>query len=110
MKKQGDVTLSNSCSPLSFASHTGVSHCTVSAANFSQQSADVTLNVAGPSGKKLQYKNVGFPGSVVGAGEGVQWSGTLSPAVPPQVTAINNITGGGPAGGYLPLNGTSAGT
>ena len=86
VKKQGDVTLSNSCSPLSFASHTGVSHCTVSAANFSQQSADVTLNVAGPSGKKLEYKNVGFPGSVVGAGEGVQWSGTLSPAIPPQVT------------------------
>jgi hypothetical protein len=109
VRKQGDVTLSNSCSPLSFASHTGVSHCTVSAANFSQQSADVTLNVAGPSGKKLEYKNVGFPGSVVGAGEGVQWSGTLSPAIPPQVTAINNITGGGPAGGYLPLNGNFGG-
>ncbi len=102
VKKQGDVTLSNSCSPLSFASHTGVSHCTVSAANFSQQSADVTLNVAGPSGKKLEYKNVGFPGSVVGAGEGVQWSGTLSPAIPPQVTSVS--LGSSPAGGYLPLS------
>jgi hypothetical protein len=40
---------------------------------------------------------------VIDGGEGVQWSGTLSPAVPPQVTAINNITGNGPAGGYLPL-------
>ena len=102
VKKQGDVTLSNSCSPLSFASHKGVSHCTVSAANFSQLSADVTLNVAGPSGKKLEYKNVGFPGSVVGAGEGLQWSGTLSPAVPPQVTSVS--LGSSPAGGYLPLS------
>jgi hypothetical protein len=104
VKKQGAVTLTNSCSPLSFVSHTGSSHCTVSAANLSQQSANVALNVAGPKGKKLQYKNVGLPGSVVGAGEGVQWSGTLSPAIPPQVNAINNITGSGPAGGYLPLS------
>ena len=34
----------------------------------------------------------------------MQWSGTLTPAMPPQVTSIANITGGGPAGGYLPLS------
>ena len=31
-------------------------------------------------GKALRYKNVGAPGSVIGAGDGVQWSGTLTPA------------------------------
>jgi hypothetical protein len=104
VKQQGAVTLSNTCSPLSFAAKIGVSHCTASVANFSQQSATASLNIAnGDQGKPLQYKNVGLPGSVIDGGEGVQWSGTLSPAVPPQVTAINNITGNGPAGGYLPL-------
>ena len=102
VKKQGAVTLTNSCSPLSFAARTGASHCTVSAANLSPQSANVALNVAGPKGKKLQYENVGLPGSVVGAGEGVQWSGTLSPAIPPQVTGVT--PGSSPAGGYLPLS------
>ena len=48
-------------------------------------------------GKKLQYKNVGAPGSVVGKGDGVQWSGTLSPAVPPQVTGFT-LGGGEPFG------------
>ena len=99
VKKQGAVTLTNSCSPLSFAARTGASHCTVSAANLSPQSANVALNVAGPKGKKLQYKNVGAPGSVVGAGEGVQWSGTLSPAIPPQVTGV---TPGAEPGRWLP--------
>jgi hypothetical protein len=102
VKQQGVVTLSNSCSPLTFAARSGVSHCTASVANFSPLSADVALNIAGPKGKKLQYKNVGAPGSVVGAGDGVQWSGTLSPAIPPQVTAYS--LGASPAGGYLPLS------
>src|SRR5262249_45920271 len=53
------------------------------------------------SGKPLQYKNVGAPGSVIGSGEGVQWSGPLSAALPPNVTSIT--PGGNPAGGYLPL-------
>ena len=68
VKKQGAVTLTNSCSPLSFAARTGASHCTVSAANLSPQSANVALNVAGPKGKKLQYENVGAPGLRRGRG------------------------------------------
>ena len=32
----------------------------------------------------------------------MEWSGTLSPAVPPQINAISPTTG--PAGGYLPLS------
>jgi Subtilase family/PA domain/Fibronectin type-III domain len=105
VKKQGDVTLTNSCSPLSFAAFTGASHCTATVANFSQQSANAALNIADSvQGRKLQYENVGPPGTVVGNNDGVQWSDSLSPAIPPQVTAINNVTGQGPDGGYLDLS------
>jgi hypothetical protein len=103
VKQQGAVTLSNTCSPTSFAAKTGISHCTASVANFSQQSATASLNISnGDKGKPLQYKNVGLPGSVIDGGEGVQWSGTLSPAIPPQVTSVS--PGSSPAGGYLPLS------
>ena len=112
VKQQGAVTLSNTCSPLSFVASTSanptLTHCTATVANFAQQSANAALNIsesAADKPKSLIYKNVGAPGSVIGSGDGVQWSGTLSPAVPPQVTAINNITGGGPVGGYLSLTG-----
>ena len=104
VKKQGSTTLTNSCSPLSFAAHTGVSHCTATVQNLAAQSVSASLNVSQrEKGKALRYKNVGAPGSVIGAGDGVQWSGTLSAASAPPVNAINNITGSGPAGGYLPL-------
>jgi hypothetical protein len=103
VKKQGDVTLTNSCSPLSFAAFTGASHCTATVANFSQQSANAALNIADSvQGRKLQYENVGAPGTVVGNNDGVQWSGPLSPAIPPQVTSM--APGTTPAGGYLPLS------
>jgi hypothetical protein len=103
VKKQGDVTLTNNCSPLSFAAFTGASHCTATVANFSQQSANAALNIADSvQGRKLQYENVGPPGTVVGNNDGVQWSGPLSPAIPPQVTSVS--PGPSPAGGYLPLS------
>ncbi len=102
VKKQGPVTLTNTCSPLSFASHTGVSHCTVGAANFAAGSATASINVTTrEKGKALRYKNIGAPGSVIDSGDGVQWSGTLSPAVPPQVTGFTPTSG--PDGGYLNL-------
>jgi subtilisin family serine protease len=104
VKQQGSVTLASSCSPSSFPAKTGVSHCSTTVANLAASSATASLNVSeGEKGKALQYHNVGLPGTVIGAGQGVQWSGTLSPAIAPQVTAINNITGNGPAGGYLSL-------
>jgi hypothetical protein len=104
VKKQGTVTLSNTCSPLSIAAKTGVSHCTVTAQNLGTVAANTSINVASrESGKPLRYKNVGLPGSVIGSGDGVQWSGTLSPASAPPVLSENNITGTGPAGGYFPL-------
>jgi Subtilase family/PA domain/Fibronectin type-III domain len=106
VKKQGAVTLSNTCSPLSFPASTNAhptsTHCTATVANFSPQSADAALNISQDRGPELQYKNVGAPGSVIGSGDGVQWSGTLSPAIPPQVTGVT--PGSSPAGGYLPLS------
>ena len=103
VKKQGAVTLTNSCSPLSFAAFTGASHCTANVANFSPQSTTAALNIADSvHGRKLQYENVGAPGSAVGNADGVQWSGTLSPAVPPQVTGFT--LGGGEPFGYVPLS------
>ncbi|HTS74458.1 MAG TPA: S8 family serine peptidase [Gaiellaceae bacterium] len=104
VKKQGSTTLTNSCSPLSFAAKTGVSHCTVTAQNLAASPATASINVTTrEQGKALRYKNIGAPGSVIDGGDGVQWSGTLTAASAPPVNAINNITGSGPAGGYLPL-------
>jgi hypothetical protein len=107
VKTQGSVTLSSSCSPTSFVVSTGSTHCTSTVSNLGQTAANATLNVTQgdhPEDGVLRYTNVGAPGSTPPNAKSVQWSGTLSPAIPPQVTAINNITGGGPAGGYLPLS------
>lgn len=106
VKKQGNVTLSNTCSPDSFAAVTGLTHCTAMVQNLASVAANAALDVTmdeHPQDGALRYRNVGLPGTVVGPGKGVQWSGTLSPAIPPQVTAINNVTGQGPDGGYLAL-------
>ena len=103
VKTQGVVGLTNTCSPSSFASKSGVSHCTVTASNLGSSSSNATITVQPrESGKPLQYKNVGPPGSVISSGDGVQWSGPLSPAVPPQVSSV--APGSSPAGGYLPLS------
>lgn len=104
VKRQGNVTLSHSCSPLSIAATTGVSHCTVTAQNLGTVGANASVTVANREvGQPLRYKNVGAPGSVIDDGIGVQWSGLLTPASAPPVNAINNITGSGPGPGYIPL-------
>ena len=103
VKRQGSVTLSNTCSPTTIVARGGVSHCTVNAANFGSSTANASLNVSQVErGPGLKYANVGAPGSVIGNGDGVQWSGSLSPAVPPQVNSVS--PGSSPAGGYLPLS------
>lgn len=105
-KKQGIVTLTHVCSPLSFPAKTGSASCTATASNFGSLPADVSLTVTNlDKGKGLDFFNIGAPASSIKKDDGVQWSGTLSPAIPPQVTSITDITAiGGPAGGYLPLS------
>jgi Subtilase family/PA domain/Fibronectin type-III domain len=103
VKQQGSVTLTNSCSPTSFAAITGITHCTVTATNLGSTAATASINVQQQErGPGLKYKNVGSPGSVIGTGDGVQWSGTLSPASPPSVTSLTPTVG--PDGGYLDLS------
>jgi hypothetical protein len=102
VKKQGQVTLTNSCTPTTIPASNGtaLSHCVTSVANFGSSPANVDLSVeALENGKSLKYGNVSPPG--VGDSAGVRWSGTLTPAIPPQVTSITSTTG--PFGGYLPL-------
>jgi subtilisin family serine protease len=102
VKKQGQVTLTNACTPTTIPASNGtaLSHCTTSVANFGSTPAKVDLSVeALENGKSLKYGNVSPPG--VGDSAGVRWSGTLTPAIPPQITSITSTTG--PFGGYLPL-------
>ena len=100
VKKQGAVTLTHTCAPLSFKKKTGKSHCTASVANFSKSPANTDVEITGDD--NLDYSNPSAGASLIHHGDGVEWSGTLSPAVPPQIDAINPTTG--PAGGYLPLS------
>jgi hypothetical protein len=107
VKKQGSVSLTNTCSPATFAATIGIAHCTVGAANFGSTAATASLNVQeAERGSHLYYSNVGAPGSLIGNRDGVQWSGTLSPATPPSVTSVT--PGTGPVGAYLPLAGFAA--
>jgi subtilisin family serine protease len=102
-KRQGAVTLTHTCAPLTFREKTGSSSCLASVTNFSTSPAVTSLTVTNlDKGNGLDFKNVQAPATAIKKDDGVQWSGTLTPVVPPQVTAIQPTTG--PAGGYLPLS------
>ncbi|HJQ73417.1 MAG TPA: S8 family serine peptidase [Gaiellaceae bacterium] len=107
VRTQGSVTLTSNCSPLSFPAFTNsapsATHCSTSVQNVGSVTANATLNVSeGERGGALIYKNVGLPGSVIGTGQGVQWSGSLSPALAPPVQSLT--AGGGEPYGYFPLS------
>jgi Fibronectin type-III domain/Subtilase family len=98
-KRQGNVTLTHNCSPTTVAVNQP-SNCTASVANFASVSANVSLKIAASPG--LKYNNVSSPATVNNQRNLIQWSGTLSPALPPTVNSITSTVG--PAGGYLPLS------
>jgi subtilisin family serine protease len=102
VRKQGVVTLSHTCSPTSIPLSGGSSHCVATVQNMGSVAANASLQVTAESGSPFKYKNITAPGSVIGNGAGVQWSGPLSPAVAPQVDSITPTVG--PGGGYLPLS------
>ena len=103
-KRQGIVTLTHVCSPTTFP-QTDAAHCLATVANFGSLPAEVDLTVTNlDKGKGLDFTNITTPATAIKKDDGVEWSGTLTPAIAPQVSAINNITGTGPAGGYLPLS------
>ena len=53
-------------------------------------------------GRGLDFTNISAPATAIRRVDGATWSGTLSPAIPPQVTSITPTTG--PDGGYLALS------
>ena len=55
VKKQGAVTLTHTCAPLSFQKKTGKSHCTASVANFSKLPAATNVEITGDN--NLDYSN-----------------------------------------------------
>ena len=99
-KRQGAVSMTHTCDTNTFVEETGHAHCEATLTNSSQTAAEATLTITGSKG--LDYSNVTAPATAIRKADGVFWSGTLSPVVPPQVTAIS--PGEGPAGGYLPLS------
>jgi hypothetical protein len=100
VRKQGAVTMAHTCAPTTFPVNTGLSHCSVSMANLGTLAANVDLTVGnGDSAGKLVYKNVSAPATVTA--NQVKFTGSLVPALPPQVTSI---TAGGSPAGYLPLS------
>jgi hypothetical protein len=104
-KQQGQVTLSHVCIPLTFLQKTGLSHCMASVANLASVPANASLTVTNlDRGKGLDFTNITAPATAIRRDDGVQWNGTLTPALAPQINAITLATGSGPAGGYLPLS------
>jgi len=101
-KHQGAVTLTQSCSPTTIAV-SAAAHCTTTATNLAPTAATVSLAV---QTRSLRFENV--VGATPTGPHGVSASGTLSPAIPPQVTAIKDcgIAANSCAtpSGYLPLS------
>ncbi len=105
VKQQGIVTLTHSCAPTTLPVKTR-SNCSATVTNLSPSAAATTLDVAqqGRPGSELKYTNISAPASAIRTNKGVHWEGSLNAPVAPTVTSITDITGGGPAGGYLPLS------
>ncbi len=104
VKKQGAATLTQTCAPSTFAANTGAAHCTATVSNFGSVAANVSLTVSDP-GKGLDYRNISAPATSTPDGHAVNWSGTLSPAIPPQVNSISLASPADtPNGEYLPLS------
>ena len=101
-KKQGAVTLTNTCSPTSFAAVVGVAHCAATMTNLARVPANTNLNVSG-SPHELEFSNPSGSATLVGRGDGVSWNGTLAAAIPAQVTSIT--PGSDPdIGGYFDIS------
>jgi hypothetical protein len=109
VKTQGAVALTSTCAPPSIVKG-AVTNCTTTATNNSANASATDISEHfGATGKLLHQNftenhNGASSGTLTSGPNGYDWSGTLSAAVPPQVTAINDITGDGPDGGYLALS------
>ncbi len=111
-KGQGDVTLTNSCTPTSFAPGASTA-CSSTVTNLSSSTATNTMLSIAPSKKLALGLNVPASASAKSTGPTVNnkgvitWSGDLTPAIAPAVNSITDITGTGPDGpgpGYFPIS------
>ncbi len=107
-KKQGDVTLTFSCTPDSILLN-ATTACTTVAQNLSSAAANTTVAENFGHRAKLSHSNFGevHNGSSSGgftstSAGGYTWDGQLSPSVAPQITSITPDSG--PAGGYVSLS------
>jgi hypothetical protein len=106
-KHQGIVTLSHVCAPTTFAAKTGSAHCNATVSNFASVPANVGLTVTNlDKGKGLDFTNIVAPATSIKKDDGVQWSGTLTPALAP---TVNSIAPGGFPYGYLGIGGAPNG-
>jgi len=104
VKTQGAVTLAHSCAPTTIVLKTGLAHCTATVSNLAGSTANASLKVTNVDAPlaSLVYSNISAPGAALPAPGGVTWTGSLTPALPPQVTSITPTVG--PDGGYLALS------
>jgi hypothetical protein len=95
-KTQGDVTLSHSCDSTTIAGRTSTP-CQTTVTNFAAEEANYDLSVEATPKRVVRLQNISAPG--VPTATGFTASGTLSPALAPE---IESITEGG-LFGYIPL-------
>ncbi len=102
-KRQGILTLTHTCDTNTFLKKTGHARCTAFLANGSAVPAVTTLKVKNlGDDHDLEFSNPTAPATTIHGDDGISWTGTLTPTVPPQITALAPTVG--PAGGYLPLS------
>jgi subtilisin family serine protease len=114
VKQAGTVTLTSSCAPGTIAKG-AVTSCTTTVQNLSQNPSVTEVEEHyNPTGKLshqnfTENHNAASTGSLSSGPTGYDWSGTLSPSIPPTVDSISNdesdpalAAGGGT--GYLPLS------
>ena len=102
-RQQGLVTLTHDCSPNAFPARTGHAHCSATVSNLASIAASVDLKITNlDRGRGLNFSNVVGPAGTTVGSDGIEWNGTLSPALAPTIDSITSTTG--PAGGYLPLS------
>jgi subtilisin family serine protease len=101
VKRQGAVTLTHECSPTTFPKKTGFARCNATVTNFASVPADVELTVTNLDKGKLDFTHIVAPATAIKKNNGVQWNGTLTPALAP---TIDSITQNNPIDlGYIPL-------
>jgi subtilisin family serine protease len=98
VKAQGSVTMAHTCAPTTLTRDGSPADCTVTAANFASVPANVNIQVSSSFPQKLAIRNVAAPG--VASGDGLSFTGTLSPALPPQIQPL--VNGGAPFG-FFPM-------